>query len=82
MHWLKKANLNKPHLEKVMNMSINQLEERLYELENLRLQRQSWLDDLLTPMTDHLQYLTELRAKTKNQKNNVIQFPLERRLSK
>ena len=65
-----------------MNKSINKLEERLNELENLRLQRQSWLNDLITPMTERLQYLTELRSKPESQTNNVIRFPLERRLSK
>ena len=65
-----------------MNKSINKLEERLNELESLRRQRQSWLNDLITPMTDRLQYLSEIRSKPENTRNNVIQFPLERRLAK
>ncbi len=65
-----------------MNTSINKLEERLNELENLRLQRQTWLNDLINPMTERLQYLSELRTKPENQTSNVIQFPLERRFSK
>jgi len=65
-----------------MNKSINQLEDRLNELENLRRQRQSWLNDLITPMTERLQYLADLRSKPETFTNNVIQFPLERRLAK
>lgn len=65
-----------------MNKSINQLEERLNELEILRNQRQSWLNDLIVPMTERLQYLSELRSKPEDLTNNVIQFPLERRLAR
>ncbi len=65
-----------------MSNSIKKLEERLNELENLRVQRQSWLNDLITPMAERLHYLAELRNKTEPNTNNVIQFPLERRISK
>ena len=62
-----------------MNKSINQLEERLSELESLRRQRQSWLNDLVKPMTERLQYLSELRTNQEIKTDNVIRFPVERR---
>lgn len=65
-----------------MNKSINKLEDRLNELENLRRQRESWLNDLVQPMTERLQYLAELRTNPEANTNNVIQFPLDRRLAK
>lgn len=65
-----------------MNKSINKLEDRLNELENLRRQRESWLNDLVKPMTERLQYLAELRTNPEANTNNVIQFPLDRRLVK
>ncbi|MBT8142573.1 MAG: hypothetical protein HKN88_07350 [Gammaproteobacteria bacterium] len=62
-----------------MNQSLNQLEARLTELESMKRQRQSWLNDLVEPMTERLQYLAELRKEQKsNAGNNVILFPLER----
>jgi len=70
------------HRENSMSKSIHQLEDRLNELENLRRQRQSWLNDLITPMTERLHYLAEMRSKSGKHENNVIQFPLERRLGK
>lgn len=66
-----------------MSNAINQLEKRLSELEDLRSQRQSWLNELVAPMTERLQYLAQLRSDHVAQANsNVIRFPVERRTSK
>ena len=62
-----------------MNQSLNKLEDRLNELESLRSQRQSWLNDLVSPMTDRLQYLAKLRREhIASANSNVIAFPTER----
>lgn len=64
-----------------MKKSIHQLEKRLNELESLRTQRQNWLNDLVAPMTDRLQYLAKLRRDhVASANSNVIRFPLERLL--
>lgn len=63
-----------------MSNAIKQLEKRLSELESLRNQRQSWLNELVAPMTDRLQYLAQLRRDhLAESNNNVIQFPVDRR---
>jgi len=65
-----------------MSIALNQLEQRLHELEAMRRQRQSWLNDLVVPMTERLQYLAQLRRdQIANGDNNVIRFPIERRLA-
>lgn len=64
-----------------MSNSIQQLEDRLNELEALRNQRQTWLNELVAPMTERLQYLAKLRRDhVADANNNVIRFPVERRL--
>ena len=64
-----------------MSNSIQQLEDRLNELEALRNQRQTWLNELVAPMTERLQYLAKLRRDhVADINNNVIRFPVERRL--
>jgi len=64
-----------------MSNSIKQLEDRLNELEALRNQRQTWLNELVAPMTERLQYLAKLRRdQVADVNNNVIRFPVERRL--
>jgi len=65
-----------------MNKSLQQLEQRLFELEVLRRQRQSWLNDLIAPMAEHLQDLAAMQSKNNQFKDNVIRFPLERRFNK
>ena len=66
-----------------MSNSINQLEKRLNELELLRNQRQSWLNELVAPMTERLHYLAQLRRDhLKEANSNVIQFPVNRLASK
>jgi len=62
-----------------MNSAIDQLEKRLSELELLRRQRQTWLNNLALPMTERLHYLAVLRNDRSQHKNNVIRFPIERR---
>ena len=62
-----------------MSQSLSKLEKRLNELESLRSQRQSWLNDLVMPMTERLQYLANLRREHLGSANsNVIAFPTER----
>ena len=63
-----------------MNNSISQLEKRLSELESMRAQRQSWLNELVAPMTERLQYLAQLRREhIASANDNVIQFPVKAR---
>lgn len=62
-----------------MNNTLNQLEDRLNELESMKRQRQSWLNELVAPMAERLQYLTQMRRDhAANANSNIIQFPLER----
>jgi len=65
-----------------MSIALNQLEKRLNELEAMRRQRQTWLNELVAPMTERLQYLAQLRSdQIASGHNNVIRFPIERRLA-
>jgi len=64
-----------------MNHAIKQLEARLARLEQLRTERKAWLHELMSPVEERLEELSKMRhQKNVEAVNNVIQFPLDRRL--
>ena len=65
-----------------MNTAIEQLEKRLQKLEQLRSERKTWLNDLITPIETRFEEL----AKMRHEKNviavtNIVRFPIEKRLT-
>jgi len=65
-----------------MNTAIEQLEERLYELEKIRSQRETWLNDLITPIEVRFDDLAKMRKlKIALETDNIIRFPIEKRIS-
>lgn len=66
----------------MMNTAIEQLEERLQKLEQLRQERKGWLNDLITPIEARFETLAKIRHERNTQvATNIIRFPIEKRLT-